>query len=96
MKHSNHLFHFGSFQHSIHTHIHTCTHIHTHTRTPHQRVTLQQLSFGLKPESQLVADIKTGEEQDQKKKNQESSSMAGGLKPRCVSPLSTSHSSPLI
>ena len=55
---SYHLLHFGSFHHSEHTHVHTHQH--------HQRVTPQQLSFGLKPESQLVADIKTGEEQDQK------------------------------
>lgn len=59
MKHSYHHFHFGSFHDSTHTHTHTHAH-------HHQRVTLQQLSFGLKPESQLVADIKTGEEEDQK------------------------------
>lgn len=61
MKHSYHLFHFGSFHHGMHTHI--CAYTHAHD---HQRVTLQQLSFGLEPESQLAADIKTGEEQDQK------------------------------
>ena len=60
-----------------------------HTR--HQRGTpqTQHLSFGLrlmsKPESQVVEDIKTGEE-EQEDQNYQSSSKAPGAEPRCVSP----------